>query len=328
MFIVNYSAGNGIAEIDGMILEDATEDFQMAELKKKAVKLETDVNGINASVSTIKTITDMSNNPMTLVAKVNYSAFNTVNDGEFYLHGLDTNRNPADVDGTCMWLGQKTALPKTMFNPNGKVPEETVIYIVRNKADNKWWSVWNKDGWKKILADQSSATQVTTATWNETNDIVVGYYITKKSATGTDSETPIIVVQLFDGALNYKQATSMSLTSSLTQLKLLEDEMELKVAKDKVVASINLFTQTDENGTSSGIKIKADKINLDGAVTFSMLSSNKTNGGLAHLFNRESNTTTIKGGEIATGSITAEKIALGDFTNYAELYATTTSSSR
>lgn len=142
MFIVNYSVGNGTAQVDGYILEDATEDFQMAELTSKTVKLETDITGINASVSSIKTITDMSTNPITLVAKVNYSAYATPNPGEFYLHGLDNNRAPADIDGVCLWQGTKQVLPKTMFNPNGKVPEETPIYIVRNIADNKWWSIW------------------------------------------------------------------------------------------------------------------------------------------------------------------------------------------
>lgn len=44
----------------------------------------------------------MSTNPMTLVAKVNYSDFNTSNDGEVYLHGLNDKRNPADVDGICI----------------------------------------------------------------------------------------------------------------------------------------------------------------------------------------------------------------------------------
>ena len=44
----------------------------------------------------------MSTNPMTLVAKVNYSAYENPNEGEIYLHGLDSNRNPADVDGTCI----------------------------------------------------------------------------------------------------------------------------------------------------------------------------------------------------------------------------------
>ena len=53
------------------------------------------------SVSSIKTITDMSVNPMTLQAKVNYSSYSDENIGEIYLHGLNDNRKPDDVDGKC-----------------------------------------------------------------------------------------------------------------------------------------------------------------------------------------------------------------------------------
>ena len=102
MFIVNYKAGNGVALVDGWILEDVTEQFAISSMEYKASQIETTVNGINANVTTIKTYTDMSTNPMTLVAKVNYSNFDTSNDGEFYLHGLNDKRNPADVNGICI----------------------------------------------------------------------------------------------------------------------------------------------------------------------------------------------------------------------------------
>lgn len=102
MFIVNYKAGNGVALVDGWILEDVTEQFAISSMEYKASQIETTVNGINANVTTIKTYTDMSTNPMTLVAKVNYSNFDTSNDGEVYLHGLNDKRNPADVNGICI----------------------------------------------------------------------------------------------------------------------------------------------------------------------------------------------------------------------------------
>lgn len=102
MFIVNYNGGrDGIVEVDSLILEDATSEFERTDLKNKSVKLEADVNGVNASVRVIKSITDKSDNPMTLQCKVNYSAFNTENKGEIYLHGLSSNKTPADVDGVC-----------------------------------------------------------------------------------------------------------------------------------------------------------------------------------------------------------------------------------
>ena len=123
------------------MLEDVTDQFAISDLEYKSSQIETTVNGIDLNVKTIKTYTDMSTNPMTLVAKVNYSAYETPNQGEIYLHGLDSNRNPADVNGTCIWNNKTVSLPKVMINPNGSVPDGQVIYLVRNISDSKWWSV-------------------------------------------------------------------------------------------------------------------------------------------------------------------------------------------
>ena len=123
------------------MLEDVTDQFAISDLEYKSSQIETTVNGIDLNVKTIKTYTDMSTNPMTLVAKVNYSAYETPNQGEIYLHGLDSNRNPADVNGTCIWNSKTVSLPKVMINPNGSVPDGQVIYLVRNISDSKWWSV-------------------------------------------------------------------------------------------------------------------------------------------------------------------------------------------
>lgn len=142
MFIVNYSDNtDGIAEVDCLVLEDATAEFETAEVKNKTVKLETDVNGIDASVRTIKSITDKSDNPMTLQCKVNYSAFNTENKGEVYVHGLNSNKTPADVDGVCRWMDQDITLPKTMFDPQKQIPAKTVVFMVYDKDARKWYMI-------------------------------------------------------------------------------------------------------------------------------------------------------------------------------------------
>ena len=101
MFIVNYSNSNGTVEVDSCYLEDVTAEFEVAEMKNKTVKLETDMNGINASVSTIKTITDKSDNPMTLKCKVNYNTYRDRHEGDLYVYGLNQNKSPGDVDGIC-----------------------------------------------------------------------------------------------------------------------------------------------------------------------------------------------------------------------------------
>lgn len=315
MFIVNYNSGNGIALVDGWMLEDVTDQFAISDLEYKSSQIETTVNGIDLNVKTIKTYTDMSSNPMTLVAKVNYSAYDTPNEGEVYLHGLDEKRNPADINGACIWNGVKTTLPKVMFNPNGKVPDNEVIYIVRNISDAKWWSIWKevKDDatftWKRLLANQASDETIYNHTWNEANDIVVGFYIVKKTVPKS-TEAPILVTQLFDGALNYKQAINMTLSGSISQIELLEDQIELKVQKNDVIASINLYTQENPDGTTSGVKIRGDKVDLQGQVTFSSLADSGVDGSIKSIFTEENNRTVINGGMIQTQSIKGDDLLL------------------
>lgn len=318
MFIVNYSDNtDGIAEVDCLVLEDATAEFETAEVKNKTVKLETDVNGINASVRTIKSITDKSDNPMTLRCKVNYSAFNTEDYGEIYLHGLNSNKTPADVDGICRWMDQDVTLPKVMYNPNGFAPLKHVIFMVFDKNSRKWLMCWEEKSdtgtrtWKCLDAVVHDSNKTpSNLVWSEANHIVVGYFIIsdKKEKSGEDYE--ILMAQMFKGALNYKQATTMSLSSSLSQIEVIEDNINMKVDKDGVVAAINIYAQQDGSGnTTSGVKIRGDKIDLQGRVTFNDLSADNETG-LKKIFNHSNNSTTINGGFIDTKSIKADSIDL------------------
>lgn len=316
LFIVNYPAAtDGIVEIDCFTIEDVTSEFETTDLKCKNVKMEADLNGINLSVNTIKTITDKADNPMTLQCKVNYSAFSTENLGEVYVHGLSSNKVPADIDGVCRWLNEDITLPKTMFDPQKQAPSKTVMFMVFDKNARKWFMVWEEKSdtgtstWKYLEAIFSSSRQVGNFTWSETAHIVVGYFIIsdKKQSDGDDI---ILMAQMFKGALNYKQATTMSLSSSVSQIELIEDNIDMKVDKDGVIAAINIYAQDDGSGnTTSGVKIRGDKIDLQGKVTFNDLSSDD-NVGLKNLFNNKNNTTTINGGSIDTNSIKANSIDL------------------
>ena len=118
------------------------------------------------------------------------------------------------------------------------------------------------------------------------------------------------MAQLFDGALSYKQATAMTLSSSITQIELLEDELELKVQKNDVIASINLYTQESADGTTSGVKISGDKIDLEGQVTFSSLADSGVDGSIKSIFTEENNRTVINGGMIQTQSIKGNDLLL------------------
>ena len=124
-----------------------------------------------------------------------------------------------------------------------------------------------------------------------------------------------------------------SLGQSLTSVTQTADKINWLV---KSGTSSSNFTLTDRTAT-----LVADYINLNGSVTFNGLNSDTrtkiTNGNNAYVWtnangsnmtnllsmvkkwtgNAVSDTTTINGGWIGTNTITAAKIAIGDFTNYA-----------
>lgn len=295
----------------------APEDINNAidSIKSQTSEIKSSVDGITANVTTIKTQTDMSTNPMTLVAKPNFSAYETENNGKVYLHGLDTKRNPANVDGKCIWNDKLVTLPKAVFNPNKIVADGVPVYMVRNTGDNKWWSIWKEIdeagtvSWIRVLADATVDPNLYAHTWNEATDITVGYYMIKQTQP-RDNAAPILIAQLFNGALNYKQAQAMSLVSSISQFDILEDKIDLKVQKNNVISSINLYTQEDENGTTSGVKIKGDKIDLQGQVTFSSLADSSVAGSIKDIFTQQDNKTVIKGGMIQTNSIKGNDLLL------------------
>ena len=102
----------------------------------------------------------------------------------------------------------------------------------------------------------------------------------------------------------------MTLVGSISQLEILENELELKVQKNNVISSINLYTQENENGTSSGVKIQGDKIDLQGQVTFSSLADSNVAGSIKNIFTQQNNKTVIDGGMIQTQSIKGNDLSL------------------
>lgn len=113
------------------------------------------IEDVNSSIATAesnaKTYTDkLSTKGLGL--KVNYSAFATTNAGELYVHGFDSNGNPADVDGYLIVNGEKMTVPKGQINPNSAIGE---AYITYSKGSNKWMLSYvdaNKV-WKYVYAD-------------------------------------------------------------------------------------------------------------------------------------------------------------------------------
>lgn len=75
----------------------------------------------------------------------------------------------------------------------------------------------------------------------------------------------------------------------ITQVGVLNGKIELKVTKGETIADINI--------TQGAIRIRADKVNLDGYATFSSLTT--------------AGQTVINGANIMTGTIVADKIGAG-----------------
>ena len=319
MFIVNYQGGNGTAQVDALIVEEVTDLYEVAVLQSRTSKLEVKDTEILAQVTKTETIVSKLGNPMSLGVKKEYSDFTSSNVGEFYLHGYDSSNKPADVNGSCMWPQTingvqqlaSTTLPKQMYNPNGKVPAKTPIYMVWDLTSGNWLSVWkteveNTVTWHKMHANDSVDGNVYTFTWNanEINRyIFVGYYMTEKNI----SESPFLAVQLFKGALTYLEAINMSVTASYGQVKVLDNEISMKVDNNGVIAAINLYSQTD--GSGSGVKISGNKIDLEGQVTFSSLAASGA-GAIKSVFTTQGDTTVINGAMIKTGSIKANDLLI------------------
>lgn len=100
--------------------------------------------------------------------------------------------------------------------------------------------------------------------------------------------------------------TSSKLGNVESSVKLMSDEIGLKVNKNGIIGAINL--------SSEQAQITASKIDLVGAVTLSSLSSDVASkfDTLDDITVTDNNITYIDGGKIYTGSITADKIDVDD----------------
>ena len=115
----------------------------------------------------------------------------------------------------------------------------------------------------------------------------------------------------------YIDPLTTRITDAEASIKQTTDSIESKVSKGDIISTINQSAES--------VVINASKISLEGAVTFSALDSSlqstvqgaKTANETIESWSLNGDRTIIDGGKIAARSITADKIAIGDFTNYA-----------
>lgn len=112
------------------------------------------------------------------------------------------------------------------------------------------------------------------------------------------------VMQMTQDAITQEATRATNAEGNLSsRITINANGIESKVNKNGVISAINQ--------SSESVTINANKINLQGYVTASSL--------------KEGGTTTIDGSRITTGLINANRIAIGDFTNFSQLNENTAS---
>ena len=144
---------------------------------------------------------------------------------------------------------------------NGNV--YTVKFDASGYSNGDRWDIYNRIGY-----DGNNLTQVFKAKDNEftftinddTNPIRM--YIRMIEV----GNTKISNVEIYDVSTEYAKNSQVSkLESSIKQTK---DEIDLKVSKDNVIASINASVETTGEGPAQGVvKINADKVDISGVLS-------------------------------------------------------------
>lgn len=197
-------------------------------------------------VSSIATIGNVNKLIKGIGMKVNYSDFNTVNNGEIYFHGFDEDGNASDIDPFILINGQKTTLKKGMLNPN-MVIEGYIMYDTTN------------DTWNIVKYDKA------TSKWLLYREGVTGTQITLSSAHY------FLGYAILDGAENVQSAI---LYNSLRTYK---DVMIDQLVSTAQQTADNAKTYTDALASDS--KITPDeKISLKQQWSIIKAEANTTNG--------------------------------------------------
>lgn len=144
---------------------------------------------------------------------------------------------------------------------NGNV--YTVKFDASGYSNGDRWDIYNRIGYDgnnltQVFKDKDN--EFTFTINDDTNPIRM--YIRMIEV----GNTKISNVEIYDVSTEYVKNTQVSkLESSIKQTK---DEIDLKVSKDNVIASINASVEKDGQGVNRGlIKINADKVDISGVLS-------------------------------------------------------------
>ena len=241
--------------------------------------------------------------------------------------------NPNGKEDTCAYAVVDSKELYYLLSPVATLDNYTISFFIKAHA-NETLKIWYGEEYKEFEVKTSwqKVTWNFTAEWidNVMLQFTEGnYYIyntmlergnvaTDYSPSQYDQEK---MLKDIEDALNTKYAqlsitldnialevneTSSKLGNVESSVKLMSDEINLKVNKNGVIGAINL--------SSEQAQIKASKIDLVGAVTISSLSSDVTAkfDTLDSITVTDNNLTYIDGAKIYTGSIDADKINVND----------------
>lgn len=142
---------------------------------------------------------------------------------------------------------------------NGNV--YTVKFDASGYSNGDRWDIYNRIGYDENNLTQFLKPKDNELTFTINDNTTADRMYIKMKLVGN---TTISNVEIYDVTLGYAKNKEVSkLESSIKQTK---DEIDLKVSKDNVIASINASVETTGNGNQGVVKINADKVDISGVL--------------------------------------------------------------
>ena len=142
---------------------------------------------------------------------------------------------------------------------NGNV--YTVKFDASGYSNGDRWDIYNRIGYNQENLTQVFKSKDNEFTFTINDNTTVDRMYIRMIQVGN---TKISNVEIYDVTLGYAKNKEVSkLESSIKQTK---DEIDLKVSKDNVIASINASVETTGNGNQGVVKINADKVDISGVL--------------------------------------------------------------
>ena len=143
---------------------------------------------------------------------------------------------------------------------NGNV--YTVKFDASGYSNGDRWDIYNRVGYDENNLTQVFKTKDNEFTFTINDDTNPNRMYIRMIQVGN---TKISNVEIYDVSTEYVKNSQVSkLESSIKQTK---DEIDLKVSKDEVIASINASVETTGTGRNQGVvKINADKVDISGVL--------------------------------------------------------------